>query len=256
MSRTPPSNENYQESKKRRESTGDEINTMKETFEEILKGIREEMKKIGRETKETNEEIMEIKELLERDREERRAMREEICFLRDRVAKLEANFERRENLERKNNIIAKGIEEDEEEDQIKTRSIIEKLFKEKLKIEPVGIDRVMRLGRERGKYPRPILIKMNELNKKISVMKERPKLKGTRIFLEDDYSDTIRNKRKRLLEMAKETNVPRNEIKLRGDKIWIRKKLYELGMEEGEEILSEIELKNEAKKNLPARGQC
>lgn len=250
--RTPPQLEISQNKKKRKEETSSEVTpeNREDNMEKILKDIWEELKQMREEARESRGEITKLTKLLESEKEERGIMEQEITFLKKRITTLEESLERRDNAERRNNIIVRGVEETEEEDESKTKCLMENIYRDKLEIDPSGIMSARRLGEKRGNYPRPVLISMMDLKGKINVMKQRSRLRGTRIFLEDDYSTLTRDKRRKMLNIVRDQNVPRREIKLRGDKILIGDKMYQLAMERGEECLIEMPARNKIQKNL------
>ena len=83
----------------------------------------------------------------------------------------------------RNNIIVAGVSEDE---ALSPQNIIEKLFAEKLE-ENVSAVEARRLGKKNpnSQRPRPILVRLPDYKSKVSLMKKRGKLKGTKIFIND-----------------------------------------------------------------------
>ncbi len=85
---------------------------------------------------------------------------------------------------------------------MQTKTKVEELFTDKLKVE-VGITRAHRVGRYTQERGRLIVLKLDKESDKDKIMDAKVSLKGTRIYIEDDFSVRVRNQRRILLEMAK-----------------------------------------------------
>lgn len=237
VQRTPPSpvKELHQEKKlKMQEPTG------QNTTEDLLKQIIKKMAENG-------EELKEMRKLMEEEREERRAMEGEMKVWKNRVMKLEERIERMENRERKRNIVVKGIPEGRGERREVTEDKVKRMIDSQMEIKDIRADMIIRIGKEAEGRNRPILVKCADEMEKKRIIAGRTKLKGSKIFLEEDLSYEVRQKRKKLWHLAKKNEVDNKEIRWRDDKILIRGRRYELGIIEGEECL--LEVNNEDQKN-------
>lgn len=104
------------------------------------------------------------------------------------------------------------------------------LIKNKLDLDPngMGIDSVMRVGKVNktddgilGRL-RPILVKFHRIRDRDTVLRNAKKLKGTRIFINEDYPEAVRQKRKELLPKMREARQRGDIAFLRYDKLVIR----------------------------------
>ena len=137
--------------------------------------------------------------------------------LEDKIISQDA-YSRRENL------IVNGLPEDPGEDCIVTA---QNLFI-KMDVGPCQVQRCHRLGQVRNKNPRPLIIRFVCFQDKIKIMKNRSKLKGTNIFVNDDYPREIEKKRavlRPLLRFAKKED-PR--ATLIADKLRLNGAVYSL----------------------------
>lgn len=229
--RSPP--EKNDELHREKGSKGQEAspqNTTEELFRQIMIKIDEN----------GGELMKEVRKLMEEERRVRLEMEKELEIWMLRVRELEARIARMENGERMKNIIIKGIPEEENENQKITEGAVKRILKDQMKIKEVRADNISRIGRKIDGRNRPILVRCADIEEKKRILAERTKLKGTRIFLEDDLPYWMREKRWKLLELARRMEIPNKEINWRDLKIVIRGKMYELSVKDEEECLLEI----------------
>ena len=125
---------------------------------------------------------------------------------------------------RRNNIVVVGISEDE---ALNPQSSVEKIFAEKLE-ENVSVVEARRLGKKspNNQGPRPILVRLPDYKSKVSLMRKRGKLKGTRIFINDDLTpfqkknlSTIVQKMKDAKKDGKSAFIARGSLVIEGHKV-------------------------------------
>uniref|UniRef100_A0A8D9E6X4 L1 transposable element RRM domain-containing protein n=1 Tax=Cacopsylla melanoneura TaxID=428564 RepID=A0A8D9E6X4_9HEMI len=122
-----------------------------------------------------------------------------------KVEESENRLERYERERRENNIIIYNmIERGEETWEDLQKNVIDFLGTLlHVNIKEEDITRITRLGQNRSKA-RPVLIRFVRYNTKTMVLKNRNRLKGSTIRIDEDFSQVIRQKRKNLLpELAK-----------------------------------------------------
>lgn len=113
-----------------------------------------------------------------------------------------------EGFSKRNNILIDGIKEPGKESLSECEDNVRKLFTEKLQLDHVKIelDRVHRAGKfvsGNSDKPRPILVRFLRLKDKLAVLDRAKKLKGTGIFINEDFPEAVRQKRKELLPAMK-----------------------------------------------------
>uniref|UniRef100_A0A6G5A9P1 Uncharacterized protein n=1 Tax=Rhipicephalus microplus TaxID=6941 RepID=A0A6G5A9P1_RHIMP len=104
------------------------------------------------------------------------------------VSGLELKLDELENRSRRSNLIVYGIPEDEKEDEESLEQVINNtVAKGVLKIEPVSIERIHRLGKRSANKTRPIIFKLLDDRDKTKILKNCHKLKDTDISISEDF---------------------------------------------------------------------
>ena len=102
-----------------------------------------------------------------------------------------------EDRSRRDNLRIDGIAEVENETWEQTEEILQNLFKEKLQLENISVERAHRVGNKEKNNTRTIVLKLASFKDKLKIISEARKLKGTNICINEDYS-------KETLEIRKE----------------------------------------------------
>ena len=102
-----------------------------------------------------------------------------------------------EDRSRRDNLRIDGIAELENETWEQTEEILHNLFKEKLELENILVERAHRVGNKGKNDKRTIVLKLASFKDKLKIISEARKLKGTNISINEDYS-------KETLEIRKE----------------------------------------------------
>ena len=95
-----------------------------------------------------------------------------------------------------------------------------------LNISDMSIDDCYRIGKSKNR--RPILVKFTSKLTRDSVLERSKLLKGTGIFLEKDYEKSVRETRKQLIPFMKEARGKGRQAMLRGDKLIVEGKEWDL----------------------------
>nr|XP_047135726.1 autophagy-related protein 11-like [Hydra vulgaris] len=101
---------------------------------------------------------------------------------------------------RRNNLRLEGITESESESWNESEEKVLSIFENKLNVSDVVIERAHRTGKTGQSKPRSIVIKLLNYKDKVNILKNSKKLKGTGIFINEDYSLDTLNMRKTLFE--------------------------------------------------------
>ena len=102
-----------------------------------------------------------------------------------------------EDRSRRDNLRIDGIAELENETWEQTEEILHNLFKGKLELENISVERAHRVGNKGKNNKRTIVLKLASFKDKLKIISEARKLKGTNISINEDYS-------KETLEIRKE----------------------------------------------------
>ena len=120
--------------------------------------------------------------------------------IRTELDELKSSFDYQENQQRRNNLRIDGVPETAAETWELTEKKVRLIMAEKLKINAkmVEIDRAHRVGKQQpgSTKPRSIVARFLRYKDKQEILKRAKVLKGTNIYINEDVSDTVLEKRK------------------------------------------------------------
>lgn len=134
---------------------------------------------------------------------------------------------------RRHNVIIEGIPETEKEKVSELEEKVLIIFKDQLELDhrTIGIERIQRTGKAPKAdgglprpRPRPLLVKLLRIKDRDSVLSNAKKLKGSRIFINEDYPDAVRQRRRELLPQMKAARERGDFAVLRYDKLIVHKR--------------------------------
>ena len=111
-----------------------------------------------------------------------------------------------EDRSRRNNLRIYGIMETNDESWEKCEEHADQVFSQKLGLKNIHIERAHHVKIKKGdksKKPRPIVCNLLSLKDKKLILKNANKLKGTNIFIDEDYSFETMEHRKQLWDEVK-----------------------------------------------------
>ena len=91
-----------------------------------------------------------------------------------------------EDRSRRDNLRIDGIAEVENETWEQTEEILQNLFKEKLQLESISVERAHRVGDKENNNKRTIVVKLASFKDRLKIISETRKLKGTNISINED----------------------------------------------------------------------
>lgn len=102
---------------------------------------------------------------------------------------------------RRNNLCFDGIPENVNETWQDTEGKLKEILSTKLELEmdSCAIERAHRVGQMRSSKPRTIVAKFSNYKTRNAVLNLKKQLKGTSIFIREDYSDKVQAKRRELI---------------------------------------------------------
>lgn len=147
-----------------------------------------------------------------------------ISNLKEADRKHEQNFERIEKLRRKNNVVLYGMNNTADLDQTGLLTLMRRLFAEKLgvAVADADVNNVYLVGRDRN----IIKIEFVTFIKKVEVLKNAGKLKGTDIYLSDDLSRQERESQKILRQHLKLARAQKYSAYIRGTSLIVNGEKY------------------------------
>lgn len=200
------------------------IEEMAETLQLILEQVGD-IKEIKKEIKEIRSENQILKAELENiktDNEGRiKNMEKKNKDMRKLLQHMEEKMERREKIERKQNIVITGVKFDA--NNIKQE--IESLIGEKLGVK-IKVEEAYKLGKEAGSNQRAIA-KLQSWKEKQDVMKNKSKLRGHSIYIDNDLTPKEREIQKKLREIGITESEKGNRARIGYKKIMINGKNFE-----------------------------
>ncbi|CAH1112578.1 unnamed protein product [Psylliodes chrysocephalus] len=88
------------------------------------------------------------------------------------------------------------------------------------------IDEVRRMGKYNIERKRPIIVKLNRESTKIMILQKNRRLKGTNIWIDEDYPKEVQEERRKLIIKIKEARNKGHKAQLRYNKLIINDELY------------------------------
>lgn len=180
-----------------------------EKIREIVKSLLDLQKEeIIKEMNAGKEELKKELEKYKRESEERDKEREqENEELRREIALIKRREEERDRRERKRNIIIRGVKNSEEEAKQVAVEIVRKLGEE---CKDVKVREALYIGREDRKV---ILVEMEKLDDKRKMMRNKSKLRGSGIFVDDDLTKEEREMQKSIREWSEQERRKGKKVK-------------------------------------------
>ena len=130
------------------------------------------------------------------------------CILQPSMDKITNKSEYLECQSRRNNILIDGVPEERSETRHATEAKAKQLLAEKLDHDPKLIE--TECARRNGKYneqynrPRTIFMKLLRYKDKEEILKRGSKLKGSKIYVNEDLTERVRQKHSELWPQLKE----------------------------------------------------
>lgn len=132
-----------------------------------------------------------------------------------------------ENRSRRSNLLFYGIlDTGESEDWETSEQIVTKFCKDQLEVTVASIARAHRLGRFASERTRPIIVKFFNEKEIETVLSNGHKLKDTNFGISRDYSEAVRDKRRKLWQFSKTIKKDKDRVSLVFNKLKVNKDVY------------------------------
>lgn len=183
-------------------------------IEKMFQLINNNMGKMNNKLDEITKEMRQLKQ-------ENNELKNKLIFHEDKIEQLEREI-------RKKNIVVKGIPDEEEENEEKGREKINTvILKMGVEIdEKIEVDEIRRIGKYDSNRTRPILVKFTKESTKMKILRSARKLKGTDIWVDEDYPKNIQEERRELIQKMKEARNKGETAILRYNKLIINNEIY------------------------------
>lgn len=191
---------------------------------EEMKEVRTDIASIKQSTDSINDSFTNA--LLRMDKLETRVIdtESELQDLRNKYAAIQEQVINLETYNRRDNLLIDGLTEPQNETNSDCLKTVVDFFVNKLGLKDAATIRVIRchrLGPRTGTRPRSIIVRFHWFGDRTMVWESRQKLKGTNLFLNEDFPKEINERRKTLLPLMKAARQNGHRANLNVDKMHI-----------------------------------
>lgn len=159
-----------------------------------------------------------IQQIEKKVAEHENAKNEELASIKNKLRVME-------DRSRRNNLRVDGVKENDSEKWNETEAKVQKIF-EDIGVDNVKIERAHRVGgstsRSNDRKPRTIVMKLLDFKDKERIMENSNRLKGTNIFINEDFSAETVKIRKDLIEKMRDQRAKGKYATLSYDKLIVR----------------------------------
>lgn len=124
--------------------------------------------------------------------------------LKDEIINNESRLDYIDDQSRRNNLRIVGIPEEQGENWEQCQMKVTKLIEEKLNIPEVNMERAHRIGKNTGQRTRDIVAKFVRFPERNAVFRARSKLKGTNIYINEDFCPGTVDVRRKQMDRMRE----------------------------------------------------
>ncbi|CAH1116244.1 unnamed protein product [Phaedon cochleariae] len=212
-------------------------------MEEILKQIKNMESKIDDKLNAMHDDLRNIKLENLQIKKENRDLKQEQMRHQVRIDDIEREI-------RKKNLIIYGIKEERDNPNENLRKIVKDIAS---RIE-IGINEredvadISRMGKSIDNKDRPIMVELKSGSLRNEMLREAKKLKGTGVFLSEDFSKHIQEQRKILKEEMKQARQRGHKANLNYNRLYINGDSYTV---ESLTLNKQMRAGNVAKENIP-----
>lgn len=169
-----------------------------------------------------------INQKLDSVMQEIKHMKEDNKRLKERVDEQEERINNLEREVRKKNLIIRGITDEEGEKESDTGDKVNVIMQKiGVNFDPKDdMDEVRRIGKFNPQKKRPVLIKLTREATRARILKSAKVLKGTEIWIDEDYPKDVQEERRRLIPRMKEAREKGYRAQLRYNKLIVNGGVY------------------------------
>ena len=199
-------------------------------MDEILKEILARLEEMGRGNSRMENKIDDIQREMTKLRKENEELREENRMMRDAANGQLSRIEWLEREIRKRNVVMQGVEEEKNESEeqlmVKVKEVFNRMNLAALR--ETDITELRRIGKEREGFKRPVLMEVRTMNMKMEILRKKNKLRGTEIYINEDYPKEVQKQRRDLVKFMRTAREQGHEATLIYNKLRISGRIYTL----------------------------
>ncbi len=170
----------------------------------------------------TQKDVDDIKKNNANQAERCNATQSDLYKMCDSLLAVTDKMEYLEGQSRRNNLVIDGITESPGETWAEAEDKVKKVLTEKLQLkQTIEMERAHRTGKPGGDRPRPIVVKFLRYKDRTTILQRAKLLKGSRIYINEDFTDSVRRKRKELMPDLKAARERGDIAYIRHDKLVI-----------------------------------
>ena len=203
------------------------VKTLATKFEDMTKKLASIEGSVG----ELREEMTKSNERYDQLNDQITALEERNHNLESNLSEMERKFDDMEARSRRNNLVFHGIEpQSNQESWADCEKTVKKMMSEKLGIHvaSVEIERAHRLHATRDQRTAPIIVKFASFKDRENVLRQKHKMKGTKCYINEDFTLRVRKIQKSLVPFMKEERRKGNRANIVYDHININRLRYDL----------------------------
>eukprot|EP00745_Piridium_sociabile_P038347 TRINITY_DN699_c0_g1_i12.p1 TRINITY_DN699_c0_g1~~TRINITY_DN699_c0_g1_i12.p1 ORF type:complete len:280 (-),score=67.35 TRINITY_DN699_c0_g1_i12:640-1356(-) len=169
---------------------------MDSKFDTKFEEVKQEFNALREDNVSLKEELRGLREEVSGLRQQNQDLQRKNDHLAEKLDYLDRKVDDLEGRSKRNNLVFYGVARRENETNSDCEDILKDLFTDKLELaRDVEMDRVHRVS---SRPDSPIVARCVFYKQKVDILKAKTKLKGTNIFVGEDFSTKVRDLRKRL----------------------------------------------------------
>lgn len=137
------------------------------------------------------------------------------------VACLPKQLDDLEHRSRTNNLLIFGLREDAKKMAADRLALIETPVFYNMEVKPKTIECFHQIGKTQTTTTRPVILKLCDSRKKMEIINNCRKLKGSNISISEDFKKRVQNIKKKLWESAREEQISGDQVRLIEDKLFL-----------------------------------
>lgn len=193
----------------------EEMEVMRKEIRGDMEEIRREVGGLRKEIEQSKVEVVCIKNETDKMKEEWRKDREELT---NKLMRVEEEIERVERDKVRNRLVVSGIDMLTNDDG-EVKEILEQAIKRELKIH-VQARKAYKIG------PKRCILEMDRWEDKLTILKEKAKLKGKNIYIDSELTHKEREIQKKIRDIAREEKRKGIKVRVRYQRLELNDKVF------------------------------
>lgn len=179
------------------------MNSFNERYDKLLSTVSD----IKSSLQYSQKDIESLKKSVEAQDVAQKSFADEVMIIKEDLKEIHNNIDYLENQSRRNNLVFGGIEERGKESWAESEEKVLNILKDKMDIQNVIIERAHRVGKPKPQKSRPIVAKFLNYKDREAVLYNARNLRGTSLYVREDLSDRVLEKRRAQIHLLKEARV-------------------------------------------------